>query len=530
MTRARLAPLAILAALGLWLGATYAITKRVGPPASVGLAGPERFVAGARFLADDSWLDARGGRRLEQTIFDAAFAAIDGARHLVHVDMFLFNDFQGPEPERHRALSAELVARLTAAARRPDGPTVTLVTDPINTLYGGRLSPELEALRAAGVHVTVTDLAPLQDSNPLWSSLWRWLVRPFGNAPGDTVPNPLGPGRATVRSWLALANFKANHRKLLVVDAPRRDPDGGSAEEIGSVPGDALVEGLAIVTSANPHDGSAAHRNVALEVRGPVVADLLGAERALLEASASPAALGAFDAAAARAGIEPTALSVLNDSGAERARADEPGEGAAGGGAPSVSLANESAIARAARGAIDAASPGDAVDLEMFYLADLALVDALERAAGRGARVRALLDVNSDAFGRAKNGVPNRPVAASLAAAGVEVRWCATAGEQCHAKWLHVRAGDGADARHVALVGSGNFTRRNLRDLNLETNLVYRAGPRDPVVGAMLARFDALWANRPGRTYSLPYAAKADESAALAWQYRFMEITGLGTF
>ena len=446
-------------------------------------------------------------------MFDATFAAIDAARHLVHVDFFLFNDFQGPDPETHRALSAELSRRLVAAASRPDGPTVVVVTDPINTVYGGRVSPELAALEAAGARVVVTDLAALQDSNPLWSSLWRHLVRPFGNAPGDTVPNPLGPGRVTVRSWLALANFKANHRKLLVADASA-GPDGSGGGAGGP---------LAIVTSANPHDGSSAHRNVALEVRGPVVGDVLGAERALLELSATPEVLAAFDAAVARAGVRPTPLDVLRGA-AEGGPIDGPIDG------PSVALANESAIARAALEAIEAAGPGDAIDLEMFYLSDVGIIDALERAAGRGVAVRALLDVNSDAFGRAKNGVPNRPVAASLVDAGARVRWCATKGEQCHAKWLHVRVGSGPDARHAVLLGSGNLTRRNLRDFNLETDLVYRAGPGDLTLARMLERFEALWSNPPPRTYSLPYAAKSDDDPTLAWQYRFMETTGLGTF
>ncbi len=513
----------VLAACALWLGGVLIVAAVRPPPDAVGLAGPPRAAPGLRFLADDSWLEPDGTRRLEQEIFDAVFAAIDGARHLVHVDMFLFNDFQGPEPELHRALSAELVERLAAAASREDAPEVVLVTDPINTVYGGRRSPELVALRAAGVHVVETDLTRLQDSNPVWSGFWRVFVRPFGNAVGDTLPNPLGRGRVTLRSWLALANFKANHRKLLVADAPATSGDDGAREA------------LTIVTSGNPHDGSSAHRNVALEVRGEVVNDVLGAERALLvhlaSGPAATAALAAFDRGARAAGLAPTPLETLAAPRGER-------PGFAPDALPGIALVNESAILDAALGAIDAAGPGDAVDLEMFYLADIGIVDALVRATERGAIVRALLDVNSDAFGRAKNGVPNRPVAAALVAAGAQVRWCATAGEQCHAKWLHVAGADG----HAVLLGSGNFTRRNLRDYNLETDLLYRVptgdgavnevpdGAPDEALAAMLARFEALWSNAGARTYSLPYADKADEARKLAWQYQFMERTGLGTF
>src|SRR5699024_12297064 len=47
-----------------------------------------------------------------------------------------------------------------------------------------------------------------------------------------------------------------------------------------------------------------------------------------------------------------------------------------------------------------------------------------------------IFDPDEDAFGRKKNGVPNRSVADELVGAGVDVRWCDTHGEQCHAKFL----------------------------------------------------------------------------------------------
>src|SRR5690606_40100432 len=62
------------------------------------------------------------------------------------------------------------------------------------------------------------------------------------------------------------------------------------------------------------------------------------------------------------------------------------------------------------------------------------LVEALIRARDRGARVRVLLDANKDAFGREKDGVPNRPVAAELHRAGIPVRFASTHGEQFHSK------------------------------------------------------------------------------------------------
>jgi hypothetical protein len=52
------------------------------------------------------------------------------------------------------------------------------------------------------------------------------------------------------------------------------------------------------------------------------------------------------------------------------------------------------------------------VDAAVFYFLDRCIVKAFTGAIQRGAQVRLLLDANRDAFGREKNGIPNREVAA----------------------------------------------------------------------------------------------------------------------
>ena len=495
-------------AAGAYLAAILVLPALVPPPPGVGLAGPPREAGALRYLVDDSWLDASGERHLEQSIFDEVFAMIGRAERLVLLDMFLFNDWQGPAPERHRALADELAAALIR--RRAERPTleVVLITDPINTVYGGLASGRLDALADAGVTTVLTDLVPLQDSNRLWSGLWRWLVRPFGNAPGETLPNPLGPGRVTLRSWLALANFKANHRKLVVAD-------------------DGTGELVALITSANPHDGSSAHRNTALAFDGAAVGDLVAAERALLAQSGADAALARLDAALADLAAAPP--------GEARARVGRtPTPPRSDGALTTVQVLGERRIEEAALTMLARAGEGARVDLSMFYLADRDLVAALVAAAARGARVRALLDVNRDAFGRAKNGVPNRAVAAELVRAGVAVRWCEGAGEQCHAKQLYVDGGEEGEEEGggaaALLLGSANYTRRNLHDLNLETDVRVELAPDAPLAVEVRDHFDRLWDNAGGRTYSSAYATHADESPWLTLQYRLMEASGLSTF
>lgn len=460
-------------AMGAW--------QRVKPlPETVGSAWPVRAVDEVRFLSDESWFDAGGERHLDQAIFDEVLAMIGQARRLVVLDMFLFNDFAGSsDGDGFRPLSAELTDALLAQKRRHPGLEAVVITDPLNTLYGGIELDHLEALRRAGVAVVLTDLNRLRASNPLWSGVWHLGPRWLGNsARAGWLPNALGPGQVTLRSYLALLNFNANHRKTLVVDRG---------------------EGWAgLVTSANPHDASSLHGNVALRFEGAAALDLLASERA-----------------------------VASWSGITLPGPAPPPRGPAEG-SLHLQLLTEGAIRDALLAAIDASGEGDRLDLAVFYLSHRGVIEALKRARQRGVEVRALLDPNRDAFGLEKGGIPNRPVARELVASGIAVRWCATRGEQCHSKLLLRRPADGGEAELI--LGSANFTRRNLDDLNLETS-VRLTGPAD--AGAIRdaeAFLERRWESSPERTTSEPFATFDDATAWQGLRYRIMEATGLSTF
>ena len=449
-------------------------------PDGIDTVTPYRQADQVEFVADATWLDARGRQHTEHEIFDAALDMIGQAQSLIVADFFLLNRFAGSADGGHRPLSTEFVEGLVE--RRAARPEVNalLITDPFNTLYGGVMQPLFSRLEAHGIPVIETDLRRLRDSNPAWSAAWRICCQWFGNSPhGGWLPNPVGETPVTLRTYLALLNFKANHRKTLVTDGP----DGW----------------IGLVTSGNPHDASSRHHNIAVRFRGPAASDLLHTELAVAAFSGG------------------TTIPVPD-------RTQQNGDVGMG---TELRILTESRIRDAALAMIDGAEEGDRLDLLMFYLSHRAVVRALLAAQQRGVDLRVLLDPNRDAFGREKNGIPNRQVAMELHATGVPVRWCNTAGEQCHAKMLLVRGRDG-DA--TLLAGSANFTRRNLDNFNLETNVQVRADQGAPVMADAMAFFDARWHNEPDRVHSLPYAEYADQSRLRYWRYRFMEATGLSSF
>ena len=122
----------------------------------------------------------------------------------------------------------------------------------------------------------------------------------------------------------------------------------------------------------------------------------------------------------------------------------------------------------------------------------------------------------------ARNRMPNLSVAGELQRDGagrVEVRWRAAEGGS-HLKLLMVRHG----GDFWLNLGSANFTRRNLDDLNLEAAMELRMPARAATARAAADYFARTWAG------AAVTADRADASAADYWRYRFAEATGLSSF
>ena len=433
--------------------------------------------AEVKFLSDQTYLNAQGQQQQDHQIFDEILNLIHQAKTTIVLDMFLFNSETGESKLTQRPLTQQLTQALIQKRHESPNVEITLITDPINSVYGGILPEHYRQLRQAGIDIIETNLTPLRASNPTWSGLWYLCCQDLGNNPEKGwLPNPFGKEKITLRSYLQLANFKANHRKTLVVDTD----DGWKS----------------LVTSANPHDGSSRHSNVALLVSGPTAMDLLKTEQSVAQMSA---------------GSSP--MMVMGEINAS----DQ---------APQVQVLTEAAIYHAVVDLLQTAKANDQIDLAMFYLSERQIVNDLKAAQKRGVKLRVLLDPNKDAFGRQKNGIPNRQVASELHAAGVPVRWCDTHGEQCHTKMIIKSNPTQAEM----ILGSANFTARNLKNYNLETDMLVQGQRQDAVFQDAERYFNTAWSNLNGRQMSVDYSKYADESKLKYWTYRFMEWSGLSTF
>ncbi|MGM0922841.1 MAG: phospholipase D family protein [Bacillota bacterium] len=423
-------------------------------PENISYEGDIHKVEDVNFLYDLTY-KIEGRVEADQMIFDAVFKAINEAEDFIVIDLFLFNGYYD-RWETYPKLSKELSDRLLKKKKANPEMEIVFITDDINTSYGSHASKELEAFKDAGIDVVISDMNALRDSNPLYSSVWRTFFQWFGQAGPGWLSNPFGDTAPDIhiRSYLKLFNVKANHRKAVA------------------------TEKTAIVSSANPHDASGYHSNVAFQVNGNVIADVLESEQAVSDYSGGPK-LPEY-----------------------KKKNDEKGD-------IKVQVLTEGKIYKHLLESIRSTEKDDEIWIGMFYLADRKVIDSLVAASNRGAEIKMILDPNQNAFGQEKIGLPNRPVAEELLEdtnQKIKVRWYNTTKEQYHPKMLFIKSKEEA----TIISGSANFTKRNLDDLNLENDLKIAAAADEPVMKEVESYFIKLWTN-DGADYTLDFEKYRDD-------------------
>jgi len=423
----------------------------------------------------------------EQNIFDTIINHINEAEHYILIDMFLFNGLLGNANDSYRPLSSDLSTAIINKKKSNPEIKIDLITDPINIVYGGTVSREIEQLKKAGVNVIVSNLKPLRDSNPLYSSMWRGIFQWLGNSTKTGwLANPFAKDapKVSLRSYLSLLNFKANHRKVFIADNNN--------------------EMVSLISSANPHDGSSAHSNVALKITGDFWQSLWYSESAVAKMAKKELQ-------------SPPIFKNINTDNQEDNDI-------------SLELITEKKIKDSLLEAIKNTKKDDQITMAMFYLSERSIIKGLINAANRGTNVKIILDPNKDAFGYQKNGIPNRQVASELIKKSknkIKIRWYNTNGEQFHSKITYIAHKNGPSR---VILGSANLTRRNINNYNLETNVSVIAPSSSIFIQNISTYLNRIWDNKNHNTYTLDYSAYQDDTLWKYWVYRLQEATGLCSF
>jgi phosphatidylserine/phosphatidylglycerophosphate/cardiolipin synthase-like enzyme len=442
------------------------------------------------FIHDLRFEDEQGNIVFEEMIFSEIFAAIESGRKSVLADMFLYNsdhaeDKQDPE---HRSITGDFTDLLCAKGEQ--GLDVLLITDELNNFYNSYDSLILKRLQEHNVKTVITNLDRLRDANPLYSGWYRLFFAWIPARIMAIIKHPFGhpQKKITLPGLLRSLNFKANHRKVVVVDSS-----------------------LAIVTSANPHDPSSLHCNIAFGVKGAFAREVEYAEQAV----------------AAFSGFKPP--------GFEHGPPDPP---AAFRNKPfsaqndkyQVQLLTEKKIKDHLLKEIRGTGRGELIMLASLYLTHRQIIKEINEAAALGVEIRIILDSSEHSFGLKKYGIPNKHASLDLGAdphfgLNLNLKWYKTHGEQFHAKLAAFKRKDS----FVVIGGSANFTSKNLDNYNLELNLRVVTDADSRLCQEVCAYYERMWYNQNG-SYTLDYELLKDENRLKYILYRIQEGTGMCTY
>jgi len=440
------------------------------------------------FIYDLTYLNNKNEIVNNINIFNEVFNLIDNAEKYILIDMFLFNPHKGKSQRNdYLPLSKELTKRLINKKSNNPDIKIDFITDPINTVYGGSSLKEIEELKKAGINVIITNLNKLRDSNPSYSAFWRLFIQWSGNsAKNGFLKHPFSSKEknVTLRSYLKLLNFKANHRKIFVCD---------SSDNF-----------VTVIMSANPHDASSFHSNVAIKITGGIYKDICFSENAVAKLTKNQSI---------------KCSSIINNKTDNNLNKTL-----------MVKTISEKKIRDNLISIIDNSKKKDKINIAMFYLSERKIIRSLIKAANRGTEVNIILDPNKDAFGYKKSGAPNRPVASELLKKTknkINIRWYNTHGEQFHTKLFIYKNNKGPAS---VILGSSNLTRRNICNYNLELDVLIKGKKDSPLIKKIDDYFSMIWENNDSNYYTVKYNAYEDRSIIKYVIYRIQEFTGFCSY
>lgn len=411
----------------------------------------------------------------EQNILKQELKTIQEAQEYIIADFFLFNDGYDKEKDKYPNSVEQITNALIEKKKSIPEIEIVFITDPINSFYGAYKEKFQKSMEDNGITVIQTDLDKLKDSNPIYSGYYDILVKPFGVAGNGWIQNPFDPQspKVNLRTMLKLANLKANHRKIIITDKE------------------------AFITSSNPHDASSYHSNVGARVKGNVVNEMIKGEKTVAKFS----------------GVELPDFKYNSDNDIIFDT--------------QVRYITEKSIFDSLIENIKLSKEGDAINIGIFYISDFDIVKELEKAANRGVNVKIIADPNKDAFGIKKDGSPNRTVLTNLVnkSENIHVRWYDTNGEQYHSKIAYFSFED----KEVTILGSGNYTRRNIKGYNLECNIEVVTGKDSEFSKDVLDYFNRIW-NNEGGEYTVDFSVYKQDSIIKRCFYVIQEFTGLCSY
>ena len=431
------------------------------PPLGINYESQIRETENAEFHYDLTYLDKDGNIQYDRNLWDATLKVVDNAKDYLVIEMFLFNDLYNKDKEHFPEFAKEYTEKLIKKQKENPNLKVYVLADENNNFYGAFEHPFITSMKNAGINVIIVDIFKLKDTFPWYSPFWRTFIEPMGNPQnkgwitnfyGDMWP------KLTVRNLLRALNVKADHRKVF------------------------LNEKEVVVSSANIHDPSYFHENIAVYADGPIVKDVLHDLQLVAKFSDSEIDTGSTDEETVndvsvskddKAAIDREKVNTVGVPGNSDINAEKNEITDIEGKTYKIQYLTEAAIGKYLDTDIDNLKSGDELLMGMYFLADKGVIDRLIKAANRGVKIRIIFDRSRDAFGMSTNGLPNKPVSKKLkkkTKGKIEIKWYFTNNEQYHTKITLIKKTDG---NVIINAGSANLIKKNIRGYIMDQTLEY---------------------------------------------------------
>jgi len=511
------------------------------PPEGVDYESPVRDSKNVDFHYDLTYLDKDGNIKYDRKIWDATYEVVDNAKDYLVIEMFLFNDIYNKDVDKFPEFAKEYTRRLVKKKMENPNLKVYILSDENNDLYGAFEHPLITEMKNAGIDVIDVDIYKLKDTFPWYSPIWRSVIKPFGNPQGKGwITNFYGPmwPKLTLRNLFRALNVKADHRKIF------------------------LNEDKVVIASANIHDPSYFHENVAISADGEITKDILRDLQLVAKFSGGnidvsseseakkPVNKKNFQASKIKFKEDESLKSDLQkqveqieknkgnfiDKGTKEfyetgeltknedvLQNDDPNN------SYKVQFESEAKIGENLDKDIDSLKAGDEVLMGMYFLADRPVIDKLIKAANRGVKVRIIFDRSRDAFGMSTNGLPNKPVSKKLKKKTknkIEIKWYFTNNEQFHTKIMLMKKTDGNVIIHT---GSANYIKKNIRGYIMDANLRVLTNKDSKLTKDVYNYFDRLWENRDG-LFTINFDDEPTTKASQDFMYKILDAAQLGSF
>ena len=467
------------------------------PPPGINYESPLRDSENVNFHYDLTYLDKDGNINYDRNLWESTYKVLDNAKDYIIIEMFLFNDLYNKNKEKFPEFAKEYTERLIKKKQENPDLKVYVLADENNNFYGAFEHPFITSMKEAGINIIIVDIFKLKDTFPWYSPIWRSTIKPFGN-PQDKgwIGNFYGEmwPKLTLRNLFRALNVKADHKKVF------------------------LNEREVVVSSANIHDPSYFHENIAIYANGDITKDVL--HNLQLVANFSDSEINVENTTDENEAVkenekpENNENDIVTDSEGKKYK---------------IQYISEAAIGKYLDQDIDSLKAGDELLMGMYFLADKDIIDKLIKAANRGVNIKIIFDRSRDAFGMSTNGLPNKPVSKKLkkdTKGKIEIKWYFTNNEQYHTKITLIKKTDG-DV--IINAGSANLIKKNIRGYIMDSNFRILTDADSKLTEDIYNYFNRLWENRDG-IFTINFDDEPTTGGFADFIYKILNATQLGAF